>query len=167
MREGTNVKALILYWTHTGHTRRAAEDLAEGLRSVGVEVDVADLRAGGCPDLAGYELLLVGSPCHAGSIKFAGTGIAAAMERWLRGLARGSLEGKTAAAFSVHSKLGAGRTVGSMEGLLADAGARVISPGPTVKAGVPFSLFEGPRASDADREALRAFGRCLAAAHDT
>jgi flavodoxin len=157
------MKALIVYWTHTSHTRRAAEDLAEGLRAAGVEVELADIQAGGLPDPAGYEILLVGSPCHAGSIKLAGTGICAAMEHWLRGLPRGSLSGKTAAAFSVHSKLGAGRTVGSMEGLLADAGAKVISPGPVAKAGVPFSLWEGPHASDADREALRAFGRSLAA----
>lgn len=161
------MKALIVYWTHTGHTRRAAEDLAEGLSSVGVEVDLAGLQADSNPDLSGYGLLLAGSPCHAGSIRFAGTGIAAAMEHWLRGLARGSLDGKIAAAFAVHSKLGAQRTVGSMEGLLADAGARVISPGPVVKAGVPFSLWEGPRASQADREALRAFGRSLASGQYT
>lgn len=160
------MKALIVYWTHTGHTRRAAEDIAAGLRSAGVEVDMADLQANSSPDPAGYEVLLVGSPCHAGSIKLAGTGIAAAMEHWLRGLAKGSLDGKTAAAFSVHSKLGAGRTVGSIEGLLADAGAKVISPGPAVKAGVPLSLWEGPHASEADREALRAFGYSLAAAHN-
>jgi flavodoxin len=160
------MKALVVYWTHTGHTRRAAEDLAAGLRSAGVDVDLADLRAGNVPDPAEYELLAVGSPCHAGSIKFAGTGIARAVERWLRALPRGALAGKTAAAFSVHSGMGARRTVGSMEGLLADAGAKVVSPGPVVKAGVPFSLWEGPRASEADREALRAFGRSIVAAHN-
>ena len=35
-----NMKALIIYHTKTGHTRRAAEDISEGLRSEGVDVTI-------------------------------------------------------------------------------------------------------------------------------
>jgi flavodoxin len=155
------MNAVIIFWTKTGHTQRAAEDLALGLRDSGASVELVDLRHAGLPDLAGYDIIVVGSPCHAGSMKFAGTGIAKPVEAFLRGLPPGSLEGKTAAAFAVHGNLGAERTRGSIEGLLADAGARVIAPGPVVKAGVPFSLWEGPRASAEDRGKLGQFGRLL------
>ena len=156
------MKTLIVYWTKTGHTARAAEDIAQGMREQGAEVDLVNLRDHDAPPLEPYDILAVGSPCHAGSINHAGTGIAVPVVRFLRELQPGSLESRASGAFSVNSGLGGRRTVGSMERLLADRGARLVSPGPVVKAGVPFSLWEGPRASEQDRETLRDFGRLLA-----
>ena len=157
------MKALIVYWTKTGHTRRAAQDVAAGLAQTGSEVTLVDLRQNPAPDVGSYDIVVVGSPCHAGSIKFAGSGIARPVETFLRRLPPESLLGKRAGAYSLQSGLGAARTVGSVERLLADAGAEVVSPGPVVTAGVAFSLWEGPRASEADRERLREFGRMLGA----
>ena len=155
------MRAIVIHWSKTGHTRRAAEDVAAGLRESGATAELLDLQHAEAPDLTPYDIVVVGSPCHAGSVKFAGTGIAKPVEGFLRGSQRGALAGKVAAAFAVHGNLGAERTRGSIEGLLADAGARVVAPGPIVKAGVPFSLWEGPQASADDRGKCREFGRKL------
>jgi flavodoxin len=157
------MKAVIVYWTKTGHTGRAAEDIAEALQAAGHEVTQVNLRTEADADLTGAEVVAVGSPCHGGSFKGAGTGIARPVEGFLRSLPRESLAGKRVGAFSVHSGAGGLRTVNSIEGFLADAGGEVVSPGPVVKAGVPLSLWVGPRASEADREQLRDFARALAA----
>jgi len=154
-------QALITYYTKTGHTQQAAEDIAEGLREAGVEVllkPVSQMQAG---DLVGYDLIVVGSPCHAGSVRVLFSGIAGPISEWLGALPRGGFTGKAVAAFSVHCSLGAKATVQSLEQLLTDMGGRVLIPGPAVKAGAPLSLWRGPDASPGDRDKLRRFGRDL------
>jgi len=154
-------RALIVYHSKTGHTRRAGEDIAAGLAEGGVEVAVK--RVAGVPveELADYDLIVVGSPCRAGSVKVMFSGIAGPVSKWLGGLPVDAFAGKGVAAYSVHSTFGGLSTVKSLERLLTDMGGRVLVPGPAVKAGVPFSLWRGPDASSADRERLRQFGRDL------
>jgi flavodoxin len=155
------MQALIVYWTKTGHTERAGQDIATALREAGAEVTLTNLATAPAPDAAACDLLIVGAPCHAGSIPFAGSGIARPVEKWLQSLPAGSLQGKTAAAFSVHAGAGAGRTMGNMLALLTQAGATPAPPAPAVAAGTPFSLWVGPMASDSDRAALRAWAAGL------
>jgi flavodoxin len=155
------MQALIVYWTKTGHTERAGQDIAAALREAGAEVTLANLATGPAPDPVACDLLFVGSPCHAGSIPFAGSGIARPVETWLRALPAGSLQGKTGAAFSVNAGAGAGRTMRNMLDLLSAAGATPTPPAPVVSAGSPLSLWVGPMASDADRTALSAWAKSL------
>ncbi len=58
------MKALILYWSVNGTTKRVAESIAEGLRSAGAECVMHDLRAGAPSELETYDLLGVGFPVH-------------------------------------------------------------------------------------------------------
>ena len=155
-------RALVTYHTKTGHTRQAAEDIAEGLRQGGVEATLKPVSQVEAGDLAGSDLTVVGSPCHAGSVRVLFSGIAGPVSDWLGALPRGSLAGKAVGAFGVHCSLGAKATVQSLERLLTDMGGRVLIPGPAVKAGAPLSLWRGPDASPEDRERLRHFGRDLA-----
>jgi len=155
-------RALIVYYTKTGHTQQAGEDIAGGLRDAGVEVELKPVAEVPAQALADYDLVLVGSPCHAGSMQVLVSGIAGPVSKWLGGLPKDAFSGKWVAAFSVHSSLGGKVTVRSLERLLTDMGGRVVAPGPVVKAGVPFSLWRGPDASPEAREALRKFGRDLA-----
>lgn len=155
------MKVSIVYWTKTGHTGRAVEDIAQELSALGAEVRETNLAAGAKPDLAGCELLIVGAPCHAGSVPFVGSGIARAVEKWLQALPQGSLSGVRGAAFSVQAAAGAARTIGNMRALLSKAGATALPPAPPVTAGTPFSVWVGPMASDADRQALRQWARGL------
>jgi flavodoxin len=151
----------IVYWTKTGHTRRAADDLGAQLVARGHQVTLIRLPEDRA-HLEDLDVVLVGSPCHAGSIPAQGVGMALPVEQWLRKLPPQSLAGKAAGAFSVHAKLGGQRTVATMERILIAAGAYVVSPGPVVKAGVPLSLWEGKSASEADRKGLRAYADRLA-----
>ncbi len=157
------MKALIVYDTITGHTRRAAEDVAEGLTGEGV---VAALRA--AREMAGWDvadeaIIVVGSPCHAGSLAIY-AGVAGPVRSLLKALEASTLAGKVAGAFSVNCVYGGHRTVRAIEKRLRSAGAQVPQPGVVVRAGVPFSLYTGPMASEEGRERLRELGRALARA---
>jgi len=151
-----------VYYTKTGHTKQAGEDIAAGLRGGGVQVELRPPAEVSAEELASYDLMVVGSPCHAGSVRVLFSGIAGPVSDWLGSLPRDAFSGKPVAAYSVHSFLGGQATVKNLERLLSDMGGWVLAPGPVVKAGVPFSLWRGPDASPEDRERLRKFGRDLA-----
>ena len=62
------MRALIIYHTNTGHTRRAAEDISEGLKGQGVDVSIQAANELAGWDVADQSVIIVGSPCHAGSV---------------------------------------------------------------------------------------------------
>jgi menaquinone-dependent protoporphyrinogen IX oxidase len=153
------MKAIIIYYTKTGHTQDAAGDIAAGMAKSQVTPEIKNCREIKYRNLADYDLILVGSPCHAGSTAPLRSGIARPLERFLKSIPRGFLRDKKAAAFSVHAGLGAKNTVASLEKLLKRAGAVVVySPGPAVRAGAPLSLWRGPDYSAKDRDKLQKFG---------
>ncbi len=157
------MKALIVYDTITGHTRRAAEDIAEALAGEGVVAGLQAAREMAGWDVADEAIIVVGSPCHAGSVAIR-AGVAGPVRSLLKRLEASTLAGKVAGAFSVNFVYGARRTVRAIEKRLRSAGAEVPQPGVVVRAGVPFSVFAGPMASEASRERLRELGRALARA---
>lgn len=55
------MKALVAFGTKYGSTARVADEIATVLRGMGVTTDVRDLRRGGGPDPAAYDLLVLGS----------------------------------------------------------------------------------------------------------
>jgi len=157
------MNALIVYHTVTGHTKRAAEDIAEGLRSGGVAVRLEAVSEARELNVADQSIVVVGSPCHAGSLAIQ-AGVSGPIRSFLRQWADSVLTGKVGGAFAVHSTYGGHRTVRGIERRLRKAGARIPEAGVVVRAGVPFSLFTGPMASEECQEKLRAFGRALALA---
>ena len=157
------MNALIIYHTITGHSRRAAEDVAEGLASEGAAARLLLARDMSQWDVADVDIVVVGSPCHAGSLAIR-AGVAGPILGVLNKLTGPALAGIVAGAFAVHSAYGGRRTVQAIENCLRAAGATVPAPGVVVKAGVPFSLFTGPKASDKTRDELRQLGRTLAQA---
>ena len=157
------MKALIIYHTNTGHTRRAAEDIVDGLKDQGMDVSIQAAGELAEWDAADQDVVIVGSPCHAGSVAIR-AGVSGPIRSVLKKLKPATLEGKVAGAFSVNCAYGGQRTVHAIEEHLQAAGAQVPHPGVVVRAGVPFSLFKGPMASEEDRGQLREFGRLLARA---
>jgi flavorubredoxin len=158
-----NMNALIVYHTLTGHTRRAAEDIADGLKSEGVSPHLQTAGETDFRDLADVALVIVGSPCHAGSVAL-GSGLPGAMRSLLKKLESSALAGKLGGAFAVHCAYGGHRTVRAIEKRLTTCGARLPEPGIVIRAGVPLSLVTGPPASEEDRRRLREFGCSLARA---
>ena len=157
------MKALIIYHTNTGHTRQAAKDVAEGLKGHGVDVSIQAARTLPGWDVADQDIIVVGSPCHAGSVSIR-AGVSGPIRSLLKKLEPATLEGKIAGAFSVNSAYGGQRTVHAIEKHLQAAGARTPQQGVVIRAGVPFSLFRGPMASKKSRNQLREFGYVLASA---
>ena len=155
------MKALVIFHTNTGHTRRAAEDISQGLRNEGVDVSIHAVGEVTEWDVADQSVIVVGSPCHAGSVAIQ-AGVSGPIRSVLKRLEPSALTGKVAGAFSVNCAYGGQRTVHAIEQRLRAAGAQVPQQGVVVRAGVPFSLFKGPMASAESREQLQEFGRALA-----
>lgn len=155
------MKALIIYHSKTGHTRAAADDIARGLKEKGVEVTVEEAAKSDPAKAGDFDFLLVGSPTYGN------TGYRAAakpVDKFLEAMKPDALSGRVAGAFSVNAAMGATKIVSSIENKLASFGAKVVSPGPAVKAGALLSLWQGPDASAEDVEKCVEFGRRVAGA---
>jgi len=153
-----SVKALIVYYSKTGHTKQAAEDIGRGMEGEGVECVIKG--AAECDGGVGeFEIVLIGSPTY-GNRGYHKP--ARPLERFLDGLSPKGLEGKVCAAFTVNASMGGSSVVKGMEEMLAERGGKVISGGPVVKAGVPLSLWKGPNASESDVKECEEFGKKVA-----
>ena len=133
------------------------------MRSEGLDVSMQAAGEVGAWDVADRSVIVVGSPCHAGSLAIR-AGVSGPIRSVLKRLEPSTLAGKVAGAFSVNCAYGGRRTVQAIEEDLRAAGAQLPQQGVVVKAGVPFSLFTGPMASEESREQLQEFGRTLARA---
>ena len=153
------MKALIVYHSKTGHTKQAAEDIAKGLETEGVDCVIRDVAKGVTEPVEEFEIVLVGSPTY-GNRGYHKP--ARQVERFLDTLSPRGLEGKVCAAFTVHAAMGGVSVLGGMEEMLAERGGKVISGGPVVKAGAPLSLWKGPNASQSDVQTCEEFGKSVA-----
>lgn len=153
------MKALIAYYSRTGHTLESANDIARGLEGAGVEVTTRQADEIAASDVSECDIFVAGSPTYGSTFYKAP---AKAVARLLKSLAPAGLEGKRAGAYSVMAAYGGDRIVAVLEAKLAELGATVVSGGPTVKAGAPLSLWTGPMAGREDVEKCEAFGRRLA-----
>jgi flavodoxin len=150
------MRVLVLYFTKTGHTLEAANATAEGIRSAGSEVDLVNAVDFDATALAGYDALIVASPCWAGSV--GRPMLAKPVTRALDSLAADALRGKRCGGISVHSGYGAANTVRHIGEILRGKGCAEYRSGPVASAGVPLSLWKGPSVSPEDEERFAAFG---------
>lgn len=151
---GRKKKALVIYHTKTGHTASAAEAVARGLEAGKVKASVKHVSEVDPGELADYSMLAVGSPTR-------GAKPARVVKRFLRGLDKKALKGKTATTFSSYAGFRGKATLRRMKRLLKKKKAKVL-PGVAFKAGAPLSLWKGPEASEADVVRLERLGRRLA-----
>ena len=155
------MKVLILYFSKTGHTRTAAEATAEGIRSAGSEADLIAAADFNASTLEGYAALIVASPCWAGSIT--PSGVAIPVAKALSRLSSDTLKGKRCGGIAVHSATGGDTTVKAIGAMLSLKGCTDYHPGPSAKAGVPFSLWKGPSVTPADIKRIQDYGAAFAA----
>lgn len=85
------MKALVVYYSKFGNTKRVAQTLADALRS-GAEVRMVGLEQLAASDFEGVDLVVVGSPTHAFSVP-------PVVRSALAALPPGTLAGKSVAAF--------------------------------------------------------------------
>jgi multimeric flavodoxin WrbA len=150
------MRVLILYFTKTGHTLEAVNATAEGIRSAGSEVDLIAAKDFDAAQLTGYDALIVGSPCWAGSV--GRPVLAKPVDRALNALSPDALLGKKCGGISVHSGMGAENTVERIGEILTQKGCTDYRPGPVARAGVPLSLWKGPSVSPEDESRFKAYG---------
>lgn len=154
------MKALVLYWSLSGTTRRVAEQIAEGLRAEGAECVLHDLRDGVPGGLAGYDIVGVGFPVHWFRVPFPVSDAIAALA---------PLGGRSSFAFSLNgSYRGAG--LNRARAALARAGGTEIGAFAAHGAGnfYPYARhgwqFSPDHPSAAELDAAREFGSAMARA---
>jgi NAD(P)H dehydrogenase (quinone) len=96
-------KALIIYFSKTGHTKKMAESIAEGVSKTNVSVTLVDVAKAKIDDLPDADAIILGSPTYYGSM-------AAEMKAFLDSSVKyhGKLAGKIGGAFSSSGMLGGG-----------------------------------------------------------
>lgn len=96
-------KALILYHTKTGHTKKMALAIAEGIQAEKVSVTVTEIAKANIDDLVESDAIVLGSPCYYGTM-------AAEVKAFLDASVKyhGKLTGKVGGAFACSGILGGG-----------------------------------------------------------
>ncbi len=147
--------ALVLFFTKTGHTKRAAEEVAAGLESAGIRATVKGFADTDPSEIKDFSLLAVGSPTHGGKP-------AKKVRGFMKGLPKKSLKGKRVASFTSYGGAGGDHTIKVFKKMLKKKGAKDIVPGVAVKAGAFLSLWKGPDIHEDDLGKLEALGKTLA-----
>lgn len=62
------MRILVAYCTQTGNTKKIAEAIHSELESLGHDVALENVRGLKPKDLAGYEAIFLGSPCHSSDL---------------------------------------------------------------------------------------------------
>jgi len=115
-------KAIVVYYTRFGNTRQAAEAICEGIKEGGLEAECKEIKDIKPEDLAQYDVILVGTPTHYGSM-------AEEMGKFVEALKEVELKGKRAAAFDTRY---AGEKTGGLSELekyMKKLGMEIILPG--------------------------------------
>lgn len=96
-------KTLIVYFSRSGHTKKMAESIAEGIIKENVEVDIRNVKDVAAAELPVFDAIVVGSPTYYGSM-------AADIKRLFDESVRfhGKLDGKIGAAFTSSAHIGGG-----------------------------------------------------------
>jgi flavodoxin len=93
------MKVLVAYESRGGRTKRAAEAIADAVRTSGLEADVRPLKEAEPDQVRAADVLFVGSWVE--GFLFFGVGPAKAARQWVAGLP--SLSGKHAAVFCTYA----------------------------------------------------------------
>lgn len=96
-------KALVIYYTQSGNTKKMAESVAEGIQKAGVEAVVKDVLDVKVDELLKYDGIVIGSPTYYGSMS-------AQIKQLLDNSVKfhGKLDGKVGAAFASSANIGGG-----------------------------------------------------------
>jgi len=97
------LKAIVIYYSRGGNTRKMAESVKEGIEKEALEVDLKDVAEVSAADLLKYDVIAVGSPTYYGSMS-------AQIKKLFDDSVKfhGKLDGKIGAAFSSSVNIGGG-----------------------------------------------------------
>lgn len=143
-------KVVIIYDTVYGNTARAAEGIGDGMKQVGLEVELRHVKDIKPEDVTAFDVIIMGSPTHAGDMS-------KDMRSFVTALKGLTLEGKKGAAFDTRY---VGEDVGAtiaIESSMRELGIDIVVPGS------PFKVEggEGPIA-EGELPKCKEFGRAIA-----
>ncbi len=61
-------KALVIYYSRSGNTRKMAEAVAGSLKKEGIETVLKDVLDVSVDELAGFQAIVIGSPTYYGTM---------------------------------------------------------------------------------------------------
>jgi NAD(P)H dehydrogenase (quinone) len=96
-------KALVVYYSRTGNTKKMAETILEGLTKEGLDADIKDIKDVKAADLLDYDAIIIGSPTYYGSMAAQIKGLLDESVKF-----HGELDGKVGAAFASSANVGGG-----------------------------------------------------------
>lgn len=96
-------KALVIYYSRGGNTKKMAELISEAIKKEGVEAVLKDVKGVIADDLLDFDALVIGSPTYYG-------GMAAEIKKLLDDSVKfhGKLDGRIGAAFTSSNNIGGG-----------------------------------------------------------
>jgi NAD(P)H dehydrogenase (quinone) len=96
-------KALVIYYSRSGNTKKMAVAIGEGIKKEGVEVAVKDIKDTQPAELLQYDAVVIGSPTYYGSMS------AEIKKLFDDSVAfHGELDGKVGGAFASSANIGGG-----------------------------------------------------------
>ncbi len=96
-------RALVIYYSRTGNTKKMAESIVEGIKNEGMEVVMKEAKDVDAGELLKYDAIAIGSPTYYGTM-------ASEIKKLLDESVEfhGKLEGKVGAAFASSANVGGG-----------------------------------------------------------
>jgi len=97
------LKALVIYYSRSGNTKKMAEVIADAINKEGVRANIKDVKDVVVDELLEYEAIVIGSPTYYGTM-------AGEIKKLLDESVKfhGRLDGKIGAAFSSSANIGGG-----------------------------------------------------------
>lgn len=96
-------RALVVYYSRSGNTKKMAEAVSEAIRKEAIEVTLKEVGQVEADELKGYEAIVVGSPTYYGSMAYEVKKLFDESVKF-----HGKLDGKVGAAFASSANIGGG-----------------------------------------------------------
>jgi menaquinone-dependent protoporphyrinogen IX oxidase len=140
-------KTLVVYESKYGNTKRVAESIVEGMKTVpGIEVTLKELKEVDLKQVTSFDAIVIGSPNHIGSA----TG---GVRRFISQLGKLKLAGKRAAVFDTYLAKDFEKAMKKMEKQISEKvlGLKLVTPGLSIQVeGMKGPITEGefPKCKD-------------------
>ena len=132
-------KVFVVYQSKWGNTKIVAEKIAEGLKTSGMETDIAALKEIKTDRIPEFDAILIGTPNHVG-------GATGGVKKFINGLSKLQLEGKGIGFFDTYLGKDFEKAVKKMEKQAADtlSGMKILAPGLSIRVdGMKGPITEG------------------------
>ena len=139
-------KAIVVYDTKYGNTKKVAEDIASGIEGEGIEVSLKEIKDTSSNEIVQYDLFVIGAPTQMGSAK-------KDTKKFLKKLKGTDLSTVKFAAFDTRLKSASKGATMKIENMLTELGASKLTDSLAISVGG----IKGPL-EDSAEEKSKAFG---------